>query len=92
MLVEPCQITVHPEYNSSLFAHDLALIRMPHNLTYNTPSIAMIRLPPLSHAKEQYADVIAMITGFGRVNDKSIFTLLSFPIRSYTNPSNIWSP
>lgn len=74
MLVVPSQVTIHPEYRSALFANDLALIRMPHNLTYNTPNIAMVRLPALSHAKDRYADALAMITGFGRLNDESILS------------------
>lgn len=72
MLVVPSQITTHPQYSSSLFANDLALIRLPYNLTYNTPNIAMVRLPALSHAKDRYVDALAMITGFGRVNDESM--------------------
>lgn len=76
MLVAPSQITTHPQYTSALFANDIALIRMPHNLTYNTPNIAMVRLPALSHAKDRYTDALAMITGFGRVNDESIYYCL----------------
>lgn len=76
MLVHPSQISTHPEYNSSRFANDLALIRMPHNLTYNTPNVAMVRLPALSHATDRYVDALAMITGFGRVSDESKYIIV----------------
>lgn len=63
---------IHPQYNPSTYANDIALLRLPINVTFTT-SIQSIRLPARSQANNQFLNVVATICGFGRVTDQSKF-------------------
>ncbi|XP_037049784.1 collagenase-like [Bradysia coprophila] len=61
---------IHPNYNSQTYANDLALLRLPLNLT-SSASIQWIRLPSLSQATNQFVNASGILSGFGRINDQS---------------------
>lgn len=62
---------IHPQYNPQTFANNLALIRLPVNITTTQPFLASIRLPTLSQATTTFVNNIAQISGFGRLNDNT---------------------
>lgn len=60
--------TINPSYNPQTFANDLALIRLPVNLTTNA-YIATIRLPARSQQSATFLNVVGSVVGYGRVGD-----------------------
>lgn len=63
---------IHPNYNSLTYANDLALLRLPLNITYNQPSISTIRLPQLAQGNFTFVNSTGSISGFGRTSDQSV--------------------
>lgn len=61
---------IHPNYNSQTYANDLALLRLPQNLS-SSASIQWIRLPALSQTNNLFVNATGMLSGFGRINDQS---------------------
>lgn len=62
---------IHPNYNPTTFANDLALLRLPLNITYNQPALSTIRLPALSQGAVTFVNSTGNLSGFGRVTDTS---------------------
>jgi len=65
------QRVIHPNYNAQNFANDVALLRLPLNITYNQASLSTIRLPALSQAGNLFVNATGNLSGFGRVTDTS---------------------
>ncbi|KAG4075351.1 hypothetical protein HA402_003142 [Bradysia odoriphaga] len=61
---------IHPNYNSLTYANDLALLRLPLNLT-SSASIQWIRLPTISQTTNQFVNATGILSGFGRVTDQN---------------------
>lgn len=61
---------IHPNYNNMTYANDLALLRLPLNITYNQPTISTIRLPQLAQVNVTFVNSTGTISGFGRVTDQ----------------------
>lgn len=61
---------IHPTYNPSTFANDVALLRLPMDVTFSS-TIQSIRLPGISQIDAPFLNVEATITGYGRVTDQS---------------------
>lgn len=61
---------IHPNYNSQTYANDLALLRLPLNLT-SSAYIQWIRLPTISQTGNQFVNATGILSGFGRVTDQS---------------------
>lgn len=68
---------IHPNYNPQTYANDLALLRLPLNLT-STPQVQWIRLPTISQTTNQFVNANATLSGYGRVTDQSKIDLF-FP-------------
>lgn len=71
---------IHPNYNSQTYANDLALLRLPLNLT-STPQVQWIRLPTISQTTNQFVNATGVLSGYGRVTDQSKNRI---PFFSYT--------
>ena len=71
MRVEPFYRIIHPQYNSANFANDLAVLRLPLNISATISSIQVIRLPTRAQASQTFVNAIAQVSGFGRVTDQS---------------------
>lgn len=65
------QRIIHPNYNPNTFANDIALLRLPLNITYNQNTISTIRLPALSQQNNAFVNSTANLSGFGRTTDQS---------------------
>lgn len=61
---------IHPNYNAQTYANDLALLRLPLNLT-SSAQIQWIRLPAISQTTNQFVNSTGIISGYGRVTDQS---------------------
>lgn len=61
---------IHPNYNSQTYANDLALLRLPLNVT-STSQIQWIRLPTISQTTNQFVNSTGLLSGYGRVTDQS---------------------
>lgn len=64
---------IHPNYNAQTYANDIALLRLPLNVT-NTASIQWIRLPTLSQTNNQFVNATGVLSGFGRVSDQGSYS------------------
>ncbi len=69
---------IHPNYNAQTYANDLALLRLPLNLT-SSSSIQWIRLPTISQTTNQFVNATGIVSGFGRVTDQSKDQIRSLP-------------
>lgn len=67
---------IHPNYNANTYANDLALLRLPLNITYNQASISTIRLPALSQQTNTFVNTTPNVSGFGRVTDQSDLNII----------------
>lgn len=61
---------IHPQYNPSTFAYDVALLSLPINVTF-TATIQSIRLPAQNQVNTTFVNGTATLSGFGRLNDTS---------------------
>ena len=71
MRVDPIYRTIHPQYNSVNFVNDLALLRLPLNVTNTVAGIKPIRIPSRSQSTQTFVNAIAQVSGFGRLADQS---------------------
>ena len=83
MRVDSSHRTIHPEYNSTTYANDLALLRLPFNLSctngISKNEISPIRIPSLSQYTQTFAGDVALVSGFGQFDDtKKISDVLRF--------------
>jgi len=61
---------IHPNYNAQTYQNDLALLRLPLNVT-TTTQIQWIRLPTISQTSNQFVNSTGIFSGYGRVTDQS---------------------
>lgn len=61
---------IHPNYNAQTYQNDLALLRLPLNLT-SSAQIQWIRLPAISQTANQFVNSSGVLSGYGRVTDQS---------------------
>ncbi|CAB3375162.1 Hypothetical predicted protein [Cloeon dipterum] len=59
---------VHENYNPVRIWNDIALIRVPHNYTFND-FIKPIRLPKTSDANKTFSGILATASGFGKTSN-----------------------
>ena len=76
MRVELLHRTIHPQYDSNTFDNNLAILKLPLNISYavdNTVSskIKPIRLPPISLSKDTFVESVGQVSGFGQLNERS---------------------
>ncbi len=58
------QYQIYPEYNEEFKTHNIAVIRLPTIVEYNT-NIRSILLPRISDVNETYESIEAYVSGFG---------------------------
>ncbi|XP_045452165.1 transmembrane protease serine 11D-like [Melitaea cinxia] len=66
------EIIVHPNWDSSTFANDLALLRLA-NVVQSSETIGIVRLPYLDMVASNFAGLGAIISGWGIATDGVTF-------------------